>query len=98
MLLLLVSALCSPFGWITDEAILLPAVLAGLYRAAESRRSFLPLWLIAGAALIEVMAGTQITTPYYVWTTPAWLIWYLYATGRIGARSGQARSDAAIGG
>jgi hypothetical protein len=96
MLLLLVSALCSPFGWITDEAILLPAVLAGLYRAAESRRSFLPLWLIAGAALIEVMAGTQITTPYYVWTTPAWLIWYLYATGKIGARSGQAHSDAAI--
>ena len=98
MLLLLVSALCSPFGWITDEAILLPAVLAGLYRAVESRRSFLPLWLIAGAALIEVMAGTQITTPYYVWTTPAWLIWYLYATGKIGARSGHASSDAAIGG
>jgi hypothetical protein len=98
MLLLLVSALCSPFGWITDEAILLPAVLVGLYRAVESRRSLLPLLLIAGTALIEVMAGTQITTPYYLWTTPAWLIWYLYATGKIGARSGQARSDAAIGG
>jgi hypothetical protein len=82
MLLLLVAALCSPFGWVTDEAILLPAVLVGLYRALESRRSLLPLWLIAAAALIEVMAGAQITTPYYIWTTPAWLLWYLYATGK----------------
>jgi hypothetical protein len=54
--------------------------------------------LIAGAALIELIAGVYLTTPFYLWTTPAWLIWYLYATGRIGARSGQARSDAAIGG
>ncbi len=83
MLLLLVAALCSPFGWVTDEAILLPAVLAGLYRALESRRSLMPLWLIAAVALIEVMAGMQITTPYYLWTTPAWLLWYLYATGKI---------------
>jgi hypothetical protein len=90
--------MCAPYGWFFDETMLFPAVLAGVYRAVDSGRSLLPIGLIAGAALIELIAGVYLTTPFYLWTTPAWLIWYLYATGRIGARSGQARSDAAIGG
>jgi hypothetical protein len=80
LVLLLVSAMCTPFGWLTDESMLLPAVLAGLYQAAHSRRSLLPLGLMAGAALIEVFAQVPIISPFYLWTTPAWLAWYLYAT------------------
>ncbi len=80
LLLLLVSAMCTPFGWLTDETMVLPAVLYGIYCAAESGRSLLPLGLIAGIALIELFAGVQIISPYYLWTTPAWLAWYLYAT------------------
>ncbi len=80
LLVLLVSAMCTPFGWFTDESMLLPAVLTGLYRAAESRRSLIPLGFIAGAALIEVLVPVQIISPFYLWTTPAWLAWYLYAT------------------
>jgi hypothetical protein len=95
-LLLLVSAMCTPFGWFFDEAMLLPAVLAGLYRAVEARRSLLPLALIAGVALAEALASVQVTSPFYLWTTPAWLAWYLYATGRLGAQPGQARLDAVI--
>jgi hypothetical protein len=87
LLVLLVSAMCTPFGWFTDETMLLPAVLAGLYRAAESRRSLLPLGLIAGIALIEVLARVQLTSPFYLWTTPAWLAWYLYATSGKGTPS-----------
>ncbi len=34
-LLLLVSALCTPYAWFTDESVLLPAVLSGLFRAIE---------------------------------------------------------------
>jgi len=98
LLVLLIAAMCAPYGWFFDETMLFPAVLAGVYRAVDSGRSLLPIGLIAGAALIELIAGVYLTTPFYLWTTPAWLIWYLYATGRIGARSGQARSDAAIGG
>jgi uncharacterized membrane protein (DUF106 family) len=89
-LVLLVSAMCAPYSWITDEAMLLPAVLTGLYRAVESRRTVLPLALAAGAALIEFfLADVKITTPYYLWTTPAWLTWYLYAS-----RKGDARPEA----
>jgi hypothetical protein len=80
LLLLLVSVMCSPYSFFTDESMLLPAVLAGLYRTADSGRSLLPLGLIAGIALIELFAGVQMVSPFYLWTTPAWLAWYLYAT------------------
>jgi hypothetical protein len=49
-------------------------------------------------AQIEIFNVVRVNSPYYLWTMPAYLAWYLYATGRIVARSGQARSDAAIGG
>jgi hypothetical protein len=82
MLLLLVSVSCAPYAWFFDEAVLLPAVLAGLYRAVDSGRSLLPLGLIAGIALIEIYGNVQITSLFYVWTAPAWLGWYIYANGK----------------
>jgi hypothetical protein len=94
LLLLLVSAACTPYAWFTDEAMLLPAVLSGLYRAADSRRSLWPLALIAGVALIEVYAGIQITSMYYLWTVPAWLGWYLYATRKKSAPADEASGAA----
>lgn len=81
LLLLLISAMCTPYGWFTDEAMLLPAVLAGIYRADDSGRSLVPFGCIAGAGMIEVFVKIPITSAGYLWTTPAWLCWYLYATG-----------------
>ena len=74
--------------------MLLPAVLVGLYRAMEARRSFLPLVAIAGIAMVQFLFSVSLTSPYYLWTTPAWLAWYLYATGRIGAskRAGETQT------
>jgi hypothetical protein len=82
MLVLLVSVLCSPYSSFPDEAVLLPAVAAGVYRATKSGRSIFPIVLLGGAALIEALNLVKISSPYYLWTTPAWLGWYLYATGR----------------
>jgi len=79
LLLLLVSAACTPYAWFSDEAMLLPAVLAALYRVVDSGRSLLPIGLIGGVALIEVLAVVKMTSPFYLWTVPAWLAWYLYA-------------------
>jgi hypothetical protein len=96
LLVLLVSCMCAPYSWFTDEAVLLPAVLFGLYRAVEAGRSLLPLACIAGAALIEVLVNVPLTSTHFMWTTPAWLAWYLYATGRIAAPARSIQADAAI--
>jgi hypothetical protein len=80
LLVLTVAAVCTPYGFFTDECMLLPAVLAGVYRAEERGRSLIPVAVVAGAALIELLAGVEIKTPYFLWTTSAWLAWYLYAT------------------
>jgi hypothetical protein len=82
MVVLLVAAMCAPYGFFTDECMLLPAVLAGVYAAVERKRSLVPIALFAGGALIELLAGVEMKTPYFMWTTPAWLAWYLYATRR----------------
>lgn len=79
MLILLVSVVCAPYAWFTDESIVLPAVLAGIYTATKSRRSLLPIALFAGVALIEVFFRLDLNSRYYLWTAPAWLAWYLYA-------------------
>jgi hypothetical protein len=78
-LLLLVSVLTAPYAWFTDEAIVLPAILVGLYRASNAGRSMLPFGCIAGIALIEVLAGTVINSGFYIWTAPAWFAWYVYS-------------------
>jgi hypothetical protein len=80
LLLLLVSLLCRPYGWFFDESVLLPAVLTGMFRGRETGRSFIPLALAAGVALLELCLSIKVTSPFYMWTTPAWLACYLYAT------------------
>lgn len=80
MLVLLVSVVCAPYAWITDESMLLPAVLFGVFRSLDARRSLLPIALFAGVALVELFADVRITSWYYTWTAPAWLAWFVYAT------------------
>ena len=77
---LLVSCIATPYAWFTDEAILLPAILFGVYKAAKSGRSLLPIAVVGFLALIEVSAFGHIASTHYLWTTPAWLAWYIYAT------------------
>jgi hypothetical protein len=96
LVVLLVSVMCAPYAWFTDEAVLLPAVLVGVYRADESGRSLLPFGFLAAAAIVELLASTPIASPYFLWTTPAWLAWYLYATGKIGTLPRGFRSNAPI--
>lgn len=69
-LLLVVSVLVAPYAWFTDEAILLPPVMAALYRA----KSYVPFVLVMGVALLEVLAGVRINSGLYLWTAPSWLM------------------------
>jgi hypothetical protein len=80
MLLLLVSVMCRPYGWFFDETVLLPAVMTGVFRAKESGRSLIPIALVAAAPLVEMSQLTKIASLLYLWTAPAWLGCYLYAS------------------
>jgi hypothetical protein len=76
MLVLCVSVAVAPYEWVTDEAVLLPAILFGLYRATG--RALTIYAAIAGLALLLVLFGAPMTAGSYMWTCPAWLGWYLY--------------------
>ena len=87
LLLLLVSSVCRPYGWFFDESVLLPAVLTGVLLARKTGRSLWPIAIAGAAALVETLQRVPVTTLSYVWTAPAWLLWYLYASGRGKSRS-----------
>ena len=79
-LLVLVSVLVAPYTWFTDQAILLPALFGGVY-LTRSRTVITTLAL--ASAIIEVanFRGIPVLhSAFYIWTAPAWLAWYLYAT------------------
>jgi hypothetical protein len=78
-LLLLVSVAVAPYAWLTDQAIVLPALLLAAYRSRN--RSYLLLFallnaVIEGGILFRV---SELHSYFYLWTGPAWLAWYLFA-------------------
>lgn len=77
--LMLVSVLVAPYAWISDQAILIPALLHGVYLTRS--RSLLAALALA-SAVIELMMfrGAQpFHSRLYIWTAPVWLVWYFYA-------------------
>jgi len=81
-LLLIVSVMVAPYAWFTDEAVVLPAILSSLYLAIKRGRSTVPFGLIVVLALLAVLQAVPLTSGLYIWTAPAWLAWYLYASAR----------------
>ncbi len=79
-LLLLVSIAVAPYAWFTDQAIVLPAFMGSLYLRDQSGRSLLPLLVLSGIALIEVLAGIMPNSPLYLWTSLAWFVVYFSAS------------------
>ncbi len=77
-LLVLISLLVSPYGWLTDQVLALPALLFIAYRV--SFRSLLILALASSAIEIGILSNISMHSAFYLWTAPAWLAWYLYAT------------------
>jgi hypothetical protein len=93
--LLLVSLLTAPYSWVYDDCLAIPALLYGAYRT----RSRILLAVIALASLlveIELLCGVKIFSSHYLWTAPAWLVWYLMACAFDGGQQadlGQPRSQ-----
>jgi hypothetical protein len=81
-LLMLVSVLVAPYSWLMDQAILIPALLHAAY-LTRSRGLIATLALASAAIEVGILWGSPLLhSALYLWTSPAWLAWYLYATGR----------------
>jgi hypothetical protein len=78
--LILVSVLVAPYTWLIDQAILVPALLHGVYITRS--RSLLALLAVATAVteIAPVLGLKLLHSPFYIWTAPMWLVWYLFAT------------------
>jgi hypothetical protein len=92
---MIVSLVVSPYAWITDHTILLPALLAGVYR---TRSRILLCTLALANLLIEIaqFSGKSMHYAPFMLVPPFWLAWYLLAvrTGR--AHQDSSAPDAAI--
>jgi hypothetical protein len=79
-LLMLVSLVVAPYAWVYDDTLALPALLRGAFLTR-----FRPLLVVlAFASLLiegELLRGIRMSTAAYLWTTPAWLAWYLCSIG-----------------
>jgi len=78
-ILILVSVLVAPYSWFMDQAILIPALLVGLY-ATRSRALIAVFALMSAGIEIAAIRGVVLISPFYLWTAPAWLLWFLIAT------------------
>jgi hypothetical protein len=85
--LLVVAVLTAPYSWITDEAVLLPAILQGVlwvHRAKLRVRSQLVILLFVCLdllLLLIVRAQVPPATGIYFWSSLVWFSWYWYARG-----------------
>ncbi|MGC1462045.1 MAG: glycosyltransferase 87 family protein [Terracidiphilus sp.] len=77
-LLVLVSLVAAPYSWVYDGGLAIPALMQGLYRT-RSRLLLVILSFASLAILVELVSGFMVTSPQYLWTVPAWFIWYLLA-------------------
>jgi Glycosyltransferase family 87 len=83
--LLVVAILTTPYAWMTDETVVLPAMLQAVVWITEKKlkvRSQLAilLFVILNFLLLLIVAF-QIppATGIYFWSSLVWLSWYLYA-------------------
>lgn len=84
-LLLVVSILVSPYAWLTDQTILLPALLPVVISRNIASASAWPLrTLMLASAVIEMqqLYGVTMHSAWVLWTTPFWLAWFLVASAR----------------
>jgi hypothetical protein len=81
-LLMMVSLFASPYAWITDQAVLIPALLVGVYRAT-TRAQLGTLALASAAIELAQVLGANLHSSLYLWTSPFWLAWYLYVSEKV---------------
>jgi hypothetical protein len=82
--LVLSSVMVAPYTWLIDQAILIPALLHGVYRTS-SRTAITVLALLSAVIEIATLRGIPLLrSPFYLWTAPGWLVWYMITTRSAG--------------
>jgi hypothetical protein len=76
---MLVSIAAAPYCWLFDHVAAIPALLHGAY-TTRSRAALVILCAASLAIEIGLVCGVKLPSPLYLWTAPAWLAWYLFAT------------------
>lgn len=85
--LLVVSILTTPYAWLTDEVVLLPAILQSLafvyqaraYTKLSTRIVLLIFAFLNGLLLLILKFKISFATGIYFWSSLVWFLWYLYA-------------------
>lgn len=78
-LVLLVSLVVAPYCWIWDQAIAIPALFFAADRT-RSRKSLAMLGALCIALVLQpFIFSLKLTSAWYLWPAPTWLVWYLWA-------------------
>lgn len=77
-LLLLVSLFAAPYCWLYDQCLAIPALIHAGY-VTRSRALITAFALLIFAADAE-LCFIRVFSPWWLWTAPAWLAWYLFAS------------------
>jgi hypothetical protein len=89
-ILLVVSVLTTPYAWLTDEVVLLPAILQAVTFVYQTRTKMniatrMALFAFAflnGLLLLILRFKVPFSTGIYFWSSLVWFSWYLYARQR----------------
>ena len=78
-LVMVVSVLAAPYAWLTDQAVVLPAVLGAIYATRRRGPVLAAFAVIELAMIVQLVKVPSLPSAAYLWTAPIWLVWVLWA-------------------
>jgi len=90
---MVVSILTTPYGWLTDEVVLMPAmvfaavaILGGKKKIRVTTRIALGIFAVLNWILLVLLAlHIPLQLGFYFWSSLLWFAWYLYGRLEMGA-------------
>jgi Glycosyltransferase family 87 len=79
LILLAIAVITAPHSWLDDEVLMIPAVMAGLSLCRVSYRALLPMVALNSIVLVMLHGNISFYSWNYLWTSVAWLLWFLDA-------------------
>jgi hypothetical protein len=90
---MVISILATPYGWLTDEMVLLPAVLFAAMCVFGSKQKFhmttrialLVFGFLKWMMLLLIASHIPLQSGIYFWSSLLWCAWYFYGRHRLSA-------------